>query len=204
MLNTSIKFVLIYFDACSFNSGLTKLSRSRKAVGIINTLHILMAIFAFLYQFRWILKDMLSVQLIEVVNYVIYYSAALYTYWLIIMDSHLQKREHRYFWEIIQQIDRIYFPQNQFKLKYYSLKFFVCFTSSAVVVSIFIAAENMSDNEALFVFMFLIKMCEARAFYYMFCLEVLQFQLKTIKNVLINRKTDVRRCKWIRGYYHCI
>lgn len=96
-----------YFDACGFNSGLSKLSISKKSVNIINIVHILMATLFTLYKIRLIIKLLSLVQMVEVINFTLQYSVALYTYWIIIFNSNIQKRQHELFWRVIHQIDEI-------------------------------------------------------------------------------------------------
>lgn len=205
MFSRKMKYLLNYFDVCGFNSGLSKLSRSRKAIYITNTMHILMVIFVSFYQFRWMMKYFLSVQSLEVVNYLLQYLATLYTYCFIMLDSNLQMRKHRQFWRVFKQIDEFYHQQNGLNITSYLSKFLLCFfISSFVILIVIVTTENLSDIEALFVYLFLIKVSEARVFHYLLCLEVLKFQLKTIENSLINRPSDIRQFKWMRGHYHYI
>lgn len=203
MLPEKTKFVLTYFDACGFNSGFSRLSNSRKTFHRTNILHILMAVFFTLYKIRFIIR-ILTMDSVRIINFVIQYSAALYTIWSIVFDSHFQKREHWHFWEVLQKIDEHYSSQNSFTFKYFSCKFLLCFSTSALAILMIVFFGDLSKSEVVFMYIFLIKICEARVFYYIFCLEVLQFQLKTIENSLTNNRSSLHRLKRIREYYQYI
>lgn len=174
-------YLLNYFDANGFNSGLTKLSSSKKAIYIANIVQIAMAVFFLLFKIHMAIKFMASVRMIEVVNYVLQYSCPLYTYYAIILDTCTQKREHTQFWKFVRNIDEFYFPQNGLNLTNFFLKFLLCFFTSVLATSIvllkgIVLSNNfLSEYENSIVFIFLVKICEARAFYYIFCLEILQY-----------------------------
>lgn len=200
MLPKRINYLLTYFDVCGFNSGWSKLSSSRKAIHRTNITHILMAVFFTLFKIHMIL-GFSTVRLVKAINFMLQYSAALYTYWCIIIDSHLQMQKHRHFWQTVQRIDKFYCPQNKFTIKYYLLKFGLCFFTSALAILVIILAGNLSQSEVVIMYIFLIKICEARVFYYIFCVEVLRFQLKQLKDALKNHPYHLRRIRWIRQYY---
>lgn len=200
MLSKQIQFVLKYFDACGFNSGQSKLSNSQRAVYITNTTHILMAIFFSLFKIRMIVMLFSAHRFAFAINFILQYSAALYTYWCIILDSNLQDREHRQFWKFVQLIDQLYNPQNDFSFTCCILKFFFCFFISAVAILMALVIGNSSDIEVVFMYIFLIKISEARIFYCILCVEILRFKLNTIDNAL----TDLRQFKSIREYYYCV
>lgn len=200
MLSKQIECVLKYFDACGFNSGQSKLSSSQRAVYITNTTHILMAVFFSLFKIRMILKLFSAQKLVLAINFILQYSAALYTYWCIILDSNLQDRKHRHFWKIVHLIDEFYFPQNDFSSTCFILKFFFCFFTSAVAILMVLVLGDPLDKEILFMYIFLIKISEARIFYCILCVEISRFQMKTIDDAL----TDFCQLKSIREYYYCV
>lgn len=196
-----MRCALTYFDACGFNSGMSKLSTNPKIANIINAAHILLAIFFALFKVCLVIKFSTDVRLLKAINFILQYSAALYTNLSIILDGNLQKRKHRRFWAIVEQID----AQNNFNFTSSILKFFLCsFTSVLAILLLFIVGTTPSDNDVIYMYMFLFKIAEARFFHYILCMEVVQFQLKTIQNVLTNQKLDIRRIKWIRDYYHSV
>lgn len=201
MLPRGINYLLTYFDVCGFNSGLSKLSKSRGAIHRTNTIHIIMAVFFTLYKVRMMLSFS-TVPFVKAINFTLQYSAALYTYWSIILDSNLKKREHRLFWQTVQRINASYFSQNSSTFTYYSLKFALCFITSVSGILIIILMGDLSKSEVVWMYIFLIKFCEARVFYYIFCVEVLQFQLRTIKSTYTCNGRN--RFKWMREYYYSV
>lgn len=160
-----------------------------------------MAVFCTLYQFRFVILFQLTTRMIEVVNYMLQYSVALYTYWCIIFDSNRQMRENQRFWKVVEKADKFPFTQNDIQLKHYCSKFLLCFYTSALGILSTIVKTDGEYKELMFVYLFLIKICEARAFYYIFCLEVLQFQLNKIEKVPRDQHDDQRTFKQMRGHY---
>lgn len=206
MLPKQISCILIFFDAFGYNSGSTKLTSNKKAVYFLYALHILMALLFSLYKVRLILQSYRGVVLIEVINYMLQYTAALCDYWLIIFDAILYRQEHRRFWTYFQHIDQSYSNQCHFNPMRYFLKFVSFFFASFLCIAAIILTNPLATDEAAYAYLPLIFICEFRIFYYIFYLELLHFQLKKIdENCLLKKKgIELHEMKWIRDYVHCV
>lgn len=181
-----VEYLLAFFDVFGYNSGSSKLSRSRRTACFIYAVHVLFAVFFTLYKIRLILQ-LISLPIIELINVILQYSAAIYFYWFIVFDSICYGCEHRNFWKIVEKMTD--FNDNQrniviwnFLWKYLIYLFMTIWSFVAYALSI----DQVS--EYIYVYHILIKSCEIRMIYYIFCVEVLCNQLETIHNELKHNK----------------
>lgn len=217
MLLKRIKSVLIFFDISGYNTGASKLSNHRKYSYIINFVHISLAMFFTLFKGYVVFQLKRSIRLIELINQMLQYSTALFTYWFVILDSLLLWREHRHFWSVLDMIDKQLFSQNKFSFRSYAIKcgifLSVALSSLMVVLSSHSHSQEVSLDLVFFVIYFLVKICQVRLIYYLFCLEMIKYQLYAIENELnqkkkldkiFQRKIDCVQLKWLRVYFYCI
>lgn len=215
MFPKQVKYVLTFFDVFGYNSGSSKLSNRRETANSICFLHFLFALFFTCFTFY--LKFRLSphTQLVELLNHLLQYSSTIYMYWFTIWDSFHNWHEHYRFWEIYRKINKSFQSQRNFACRLFMLKIFSIILTTILSLSIYFLTVKSSAEpitEILAINIILNKLCEIRIFYYLFCLEVIHFQLKSIEIVLkkmckqVNLPPDsnVYRFKWVQQYYHCV
>lgn len=139
-----------------------------------------------------------------------------YTYWLIIFDAIFHQHSHRHFWKVLQMINTCFAPQNTVNIVPYIRKFVSFFSitiSSILIIYLSTQAHNRTIDVRAPVFLnfiILIRLCQLRVFYYVFCVEMVNCQLKMIKHKLKSLKNQMnfsstkRDYHWIRGYFHCV
>lgn len=110
------------------------------------------------------------------------YFSALYTYWLIIFDSFYHRQTNQCFWDLYQQLHSHFHGHTKWNLRAYLLKLIELFAATSVVFIAFIIINNFYNLKIASVYAFLIKICQFRVFYYMFCLEVIRSQLLVIES----------------------
>lgn len=226
MLPQQIYHILVFFDAFGFNSGSTHLSKYQK---IIYLAHILLAMMFVLLEIKIIFEYYPLLALTESISEFLQYFAALSTYWLTIFDSVLQQRNHRHFWLILERIDISFCGQQSFKFRNYLVKFIVYSIKTVVVIVLRLVFSLLIISViADLAYTFLPIICEIRMFYYLFCLEVIHYQLNMVEKELIVMQRsfnviapnqlfqcsilkaspfytlELQRLKWIRDYFHCI
>lgn len=180
MLPKRIEFLLIFFDIFGYDSGSSKLSRQRNIACFIYIIHILFGIFLLFYKIRLIF-EMISLPIIELINVLLQYSAALYFYWFIIVDSIFYKREHHNFWKILKTVTQVY--RCNTKIENFSLKFMVYLFMT--IWRLFVFVLSIGDAyEYIYVYNILFELCEMRVVYYIFCVEVLHSQMEAIDDEL--------------------
>lgn len=211
MLPSRILFILNFYDLFGYNSGVGW-TKCHLVANIIYVQHIIFAMLFTLYKIRLTLGLLHAMQWIEFFNQMLKYSAALNAYWLIVLDSIFYRRQHQRFWNILQTISIEFAHQNDFKIGLYILKVISYFSMVVTSVSIVSITTDLTAGlgETVFLhFIFLIKMCQLRVFYYIFCIDTLHFQFKMIERELklVNRwnlKHPAYTFRWIRRYYYCI
>lgn len=130
---------------------------------------------------RLIIFLYLSVPVVEVVNFLIQYSVGMYTYWIIIMESSFLQRDQKQFWTSFEyNVKR--FCSYPIDFKCYLLKFTTFLFTS---VSLFFTINVLNDlQQSLdnFGYLMLYTICQIRGFYYIFCLKIMSFQVKSIES----------------------
>lgn len=208
MLPRQIEYMLLFFDALGYNSGSTELSNNRRAATIINIIHLLMLAFFTFVKVHFVVGLLAWYRLMEVINFTLQFSAVLYGYWFIIFDSMLHREEHCNFWALIQRTSTLYSQQYNLSLRCYVLKVFEYFFVSFLCVTTMTSISDEQMSHFDFVYHSIINVCAIRAFYYVFCLEMLHFQLKNIDELIMQMRNEVHfaiqshRFKSIREFYH--
>lgn len=215
MFPSRVKYVLTFFDALGYNSGSSMLSNRRATANLICFLHILLAVFFSCVTFYLNMLISPHTRLVDLLNQLLQYSSTLYMYWFTIWDSFYHWREHHRFWAIFRQINESFQSQCNFTHRTFTLKVFSIVLPTIVSVSILLLTIGIPHpmNKILIINVILIKLCQFRVFYYLFCLEAINFQLKSIDSALkrmcerVNFESDsdgVHRLKCVQQYYHCV
>lgn len=207
MLPKRIEYILILFDAFGYNSGSTKLSNSRKAALIIYTMNLSMLLYFTFVKVQFIFALLSWYHLMEVINYTLQYSAGLYAYWFIILDSILHRELHHNFWLILHRMNMLNSHQHNFSVRCCVLKFLEYLLVSLMCVITMLLISVGKANQFAFSYHSVISICAVRVFYYVFCLEILHFHLTIVDENIIKNKNKLRflitthRLKWIRELY---
>lgn len=218
MLPSKIVYFLNFFDIWGYNTASSAFYCYPKFNDIILCVHISLAVILTTFKYYVWTAYLSSQELLAILSESLQYLAGLLTYWLIIWDSMAHHEAHMQFWRIIQQIDGRYCNQSQFNIRNYLIKFIEFF--SAVIIIFVARFVTASWYQILWAYLILFLICNIRNFYYIFCLEVVHFQLKIIKNDLqimrcllsdFDQKRcdrfysfELRRLKWLHGYFQCI
>lgn len=203
MFPKGLQCILSFFDFCGYDTGASYLSGRRKMLYFINFIHILMAILCTIRKVILTIELNHLIRVIEVVNTSIQYSGALCTYWIIVLESMIHRQNHRLFWDCIQCNVCFYaVPFQRFLLKFISyLSITVILYSSFFVSNNF---QNLVDN---FVYLILCSLCQIRSFYYIFCLEMMLYQLSAIESelkamtTLLHLENELHRFNRVREIY---
>lgn len=225
MLPLQIVRILNVFHVCGFiDSGSSKISNNLKLRRLIWCIHISLVVILTLFKMYMILQYYPMLRLTEAISEIVQYSTALNTVWMFILDSCVYRQAQHGFWIILQKIDKEFCSQSRCYFRSYLMKFFEFFSINILVMVLTLIASFISVviNIAYFT---LFTICAIRMVYYLFCLEVVQFQLKMIENELKAMQIDHTNCidarnvshnkikfshfeaqrfNWMRGYFHCI
>lgn len=178
MLPRQIGNVLNFFDACGFNSGSSKLFRSQTSIKFISVLHIFLVALITLDQILFYCEFYHSHGLLETLNDLVETLASLCTYYLIILDANFNQRYHKYFWSILHRIETSVYRRSNFSLRCFILKFIGFFGLTALMI---VVRSTLYDFLKHATFLAMVKICQIRILYYLFCLEVINFQLENVE-----------------------
>lgn len=210
MFSNRIVHFLNFFDSFGYNSGSSRISQNPKLVHFICILQISLATFCTCFLFFSVQEYLVSLGLMEAISEILEYTTSLCTYWLIIFDSFQHRKIHHLFWARHQQITRLFEPQAKHSFHHFSMKIIEFFS---IMVILLVHRLTMEYAAVGFAYYTLFKMSEIRGFYYMFCLEVVNFHLKNIEMELVSIKmqsfptraryysSNLRRLKWVREYF---
>lgn len=218
MLPKRIVFIVKIFDAFGYNSGLSNLSNNRKIQYFIFVVNFLSAILFTLCKFHLIVLFVPSFGLINAINELIQYTISLLSYWLIILDAILHRQAHRSLWNTLQQIDDIFHTQYP-SFRIYLIQVIGHFSICSIGHFIIYTSNILAQSYLVFVYITLVYLCQIRVFYYVFCIKVVNAQLKSIKSKLIEMHLsnvkrerndqqshgfysfDRKQIKWIQNYF---
>lgn len=218
--------LFVFFDLYGFSTEFRETPKQRKFHSVILISHIILASVAtsriVLYLLRPV-DDQLGT-----INDIFKFSALVLVYWLSLFEFYLQRKNQKQFWQYVSEIDRKFCCHQHFKLASYQIKMKVYFILSTLAY--FLYLERLVENTGstfLYFWMSYVFMCsvfQVRSFYYLFFLNFIKHELKTIElevdAVLKDFKSEQlqkiqkrhvfmiefrqRRLKWIRQYYEII
>lgn len=205
MLSKQLMCLLNFSDIFGYNSGSSKLSSNKAVARFINFIQIGFTVVFIYIQFSLTVKLFLQLRLIELLNQILQFTAAIYTYLFIVLDSMRLREKHQGLWKTIRIIDKYFACQTNNKYFCYFLKCAFYFCTSMFCLTLNFMLIDMPIPLTVFVYYSLVKICQVRVFYYIFCIEVLECQLKTVNNELKTQTINqAYQFNWIRGYYHHI
>lgn len=183
MLPKKISILLNLFDIFGYNTRSSFLTAHRKASCFIQMIHIAIAIIFTAYKAKMTHVFFLELRLIEVLNQMLQYSVACYTYWLIVLDSHVHQHEHRQFWRLVQKIDKHYSKQGQFTFQSFLRKFVVFFFLTITLLVLIFTCYRHEMTEVAFVNLSWLKCVRSVYFIMFFVSSWLDFNYERSKNV---------------------
>lgn len=221
MFSKWVVCVLTFFTINGYHSELWPTSTHRKMAPVIFLMHFILGILMTYYLFEFMLWMNVNLKKLNMINEVIEYSIAVMTYWAIIIESYVKRKTQRKFWEYVRAIDQNYAQHNAIILQSYLYKFFEYSTFYFSALTFFmIKVNNFSNISApiLIARWLLLETCSIRLTYYLFYLELMQFELKVIeKEVLEMSKSNIYRVRnsqikqferhrlmWLRKYYKVV
>lgn len=125
----------------------------------------------------------LPVPLLTTVNCWFQFFCVSMVYWTTIIESYSQRNAQRKFWEILRRISEKYYEHSSLTLASYLSKFLefsIVFTAAQLILNGYFILTNGSLPCYLFAHSILIRMCQDRMLYYLFYLELLNFELHVI------------------------
>lgn len=223
MLPKSIRYFLNFFDIFGFSSDSSRLCSQRDRIFLIKLVHAIIIVLIGTCTFEHFLEFRSFYGVITATNQFMLYFFALFTYCLIIFDASIHQQSHTSFWTDVQLIGKDISCQSKFTLWTYTMKFIEFMSISFAITLTLFLTYDYGHIFVIIAHIILIRMLHIRAFYYLFCVEVIHFQLKSIRNELQSNQNksiacnynclhsnqtrvcyDLKRLKWARQYYYRI
>lgn len=161
-------------------------------------------------------------------NDVIKHGGTLIVFWLTLFEFNTKHQIRRSFWNTFKKIDSSLCSHRRFALPGYLSRVRFCFTTFTIVCLLYLH-QIISTTGTKYVYFWcthftLITMYINRVFYYLFCLELIIYELKVIENetravartyrnktclVAVGKswssvEFELKRFKWIREYFQSI
>lgn len=213
MLPKQIVRILNFFDSFGYYSESSALAKYPKLQLLAFVIQFFLAVDFTLYQFRLAMELGKFISPLEIANEMIQYTMGLCTYWLIIFDSLYYRRDHRNFWKLLEHIDT-HFCKQFISFRGFLCKFLEFFLVSSVLSTLTYISHAIPQIDGFYIYMALIIICQFRIFYYVFCLEIVNWQLQMIQHELVKmkqyssnmaaagaRNLNLKRLKWVNEYY---
>lgn len=183
MFPKRIRFLLNFFDICGFYTETKEKTKSR-----IFIVHSLWAFILTCFCVACSTEPMiLGDGLPYLVNELLQIMNGMLTYWVIIVESYVQRETQRKFWRIYRFIDTMKTSCTRKFLRIYYFKFVEYLVVVAIIQLYFTQHfTHYVKHYSLFRICYLFSQIiyQYRVFYYLFYLELIKFELKMIKNEL--------------------
>lgn len=175
MFSRRVAFILKFFDFCGFFTEYSYSPAYQLVIYIVFILHICFAIFFTLF-IGYVLFSIKSLKLLDSINEFVQYQSSLHSYYILIIESYLHRKEQRCFWKIYKQIN----DKTNFECRSYSQKLIEFFVVGLVTQSItfYLTYVNIS---VWFAYAMLNIINHFRLFYYIFYLELISSELEFIE-----------------------
>lgn len=223
MFPRRIIVLLRFFDAWGYCTEFPIAKKYSRATLFIFLLHITLATMSF-FIFAYLQYWNMTINHYEmhlIVNQVFHFSSILLTYYTIITESYTQRKVQRQFWQFVRQIDDRFHRHKCFTVSSYLFEcteFLVVFSLIQIKISGYFATFNGAYRSVYYVLAYIpvVKMYLHRVFYYLFYVELVNFELKAIKDEVkavhdvmrndflwVRGSTDfpIQNIKWARNYY---
>lgn len=218
--------ILKVFDVCGFCTSCSILSRKRNCRNTIYLVHILIALSLTLFKIYLVFNFYSDMAFAEAISEFLQYAVSLSTYWIIIVDSIVHQKQHRHFWAICHRINSKFASQSDLTFLTFRIQFGEYFV--AAILTFGLRCWIISDAfyiQVEIAFSTLIKLCQVRLFYYLFCLEIVHSQFTIVENefkvtLRVHRQQrahsiqifniskiesfEQQRLKWVREYFACV
>lgn len=218
MLSKWIVYALVLFNLCGFYTEFFKTAIHRKISNVAFVFHIVLALFLTVFSIQIQIWMDSHIKKLDMINGFCQYVCSLIAHWTIIAESYIQRKNQQEFWQLLQNIDCHHAQHNQIKPNSYFFKLLEYFSFYFVLTIYFF--DDIQNDGVFCAVNILLLLCQNRLFYYLFYMELINFELKFIVNEIRRtfegleeegfcKNTNLKcfeqmRLKWLREYYQLI
>lgn len=170
--------LLNFFEVCGFHHSAWGQHRITK-YAIIAIQILLMYLFT-VNETRYILALTEFTEKLGLLNFSFFYSAALVSYWIIMIESYTQQSAQKMFWEIFGQLDDTSCERNSLK-QLYLFKYAIHLI--LFIFMLLVSSQDMNTSAtAIMTYYVLLFMCNNWLFYFLFYLTLIRNELEQIRS----------------------
>lgn len=188
MFPKRIRLLLKFFDFCGFYTETSNQSAKGKSKSRIFVVHSVWAFILTCFSVACSMEPMiLGDGLPYLVNELLQMMNGLLTYWVMIVESYLQRENQRKFWRIYEYIETFHKTCKRTFLRTYFLKLIEYLTVISIIQLYFTQHfTHYVKHYSLFRICYLFSqiMYQYRVFYFLFYLELIKYELKMIEHEL--------------------
>lgn len=161
MLSKTIKYILIYFSVW----GLSGINESFPKT-LMFLIHVILCVWCSVRTFSSFFKEWIHMEILDGLNFLLYYLNSDLCYWLIIYDSYQMKCDQKAFWQIYQQINENFGKQPHSKIWRDFILLGILITGDAILFVMSIFYTNFIGSALLHSVLHCIL--DNRVFYYVY------------------------------------
>lgn len=138
---------------------------------------------------KYILAISQFMERLGILNFTLFYGAALVSFWIVIVESYAQKPAQEAFWAHHGRLNDV--GQRDSMKRQYLCKFGIHLI--LFVIMLFVSAQDQNTTDyAVMTYYVLLFMCNNRLFYFLLYLKIIEFELQRIYSDLL----DCRRFEY--------
>lgn len=184
--------ILKFFDFCGFSAEFFRSPKYRLFVNFIFTLHILLAVFLSVYVVKIKQYFYSKYAALDAFNQCTQYISLLLSYWIIFIESSVQRRNKRAFWQILNYIEKFSIQRT------YLIAIIEHLLVSSVVNAVAIYWD-IESRDMWIPYMILLYTNHLQTFFYIFHLEIIKSKFEQIRQEL-----SVDNVDYTKEFLHAI
>lgn len=188
MFSQWIRILLKLFDICGFYTESSIASASRKHVVLLFVFHIVWTCVCSYFIIRFSMQPPVMTDVLPFsINYFIQHLSAMFAYWMITVESFVQRSAQRQFWKIYEHVQNHRRDGKQPLLRSYLIKLIEYFVVITLVQIYFMHYFTKFVQNLLFFrisYFIFVMVCQYRVFYFLLYLEIIKIELQNIKSEL--------------------
>lgn len=160
------------------------------------------------YAFKSFVDELALMEFLDALNFLLYYTFSVATYWLIIYDSYTKQHEERTFWQILSQINEAFHRQSSMRKWSYLIPMIVLLVGDVFLVILSSSLEKTTELLTKIMHGIFLLVFDSRIFFYLLHLKVISFQLQQIESKTKLNRSQInctgKELKWIHDYSNLV
>lgn len=220
-------YILVcYFDVCGLSTAFRTSENYKRIVRYTSIVHFLLGFIVTILLIKYLQRPINDP--LGTLNDIIKHIGSLAVYWSTLIEFNTKHCIQNEFWQKIRKIDTLFSSHRHLSMRTYLWKFRICLFTLLFICALYLQ-EIISKTGTGFVYFWfthfmLITTYLNRVFFYLFCMELIKFELRAIENetkelvrtnqrgpfanamgkCFVIEKFQQRRFKWLRDYFQSV